>query len=137
MFASGLPPGEPLGEPEAVLEVAVVFGRIPPLIVVTTAPEPHDTSEESRESLMKIIQAHLRGLVLGILVVVTAGIFMLVRGTVATHAQSRNDQALARQFVGTWRLIANPKRLVDGTTTTQSPNMWPISSTPIPIECAS
>src|SRR5262249_22821864 len=65
---------------------------------------------------MKMLRAHYRGLVLGTLVVAGASIFMLVRGTVATYAQSRNDQAVARQFIGTWRLVSNPQRFADGTT---------------------
>ena len=32
------------------------------------------------------------------------------------HAQSQDDAAIARQFVGMWRLVSWPQRLADGTT---------------------
>jgi hypothetical protein len=35
---------------------------------------------------------------------------------IETHAQPQDDAAVAKQFVGTWRLVSWPQRLADGTT---------------------
>ena len=60
-----------------------------------------------------------RGLFLGILAVGTFGLSVLSTTLFETQAQSRDDVALARQFIGMWRLASWTQRLADGTTRQQ------------------
>ena len=47
---------------------------------------------------------------------VAVGILMLGSPSFETHAQSPDDVAISKQFVGMWRLVSFPIRLADGTT---------------------
>ena len=49
---------------------------------------------------------------------VAVGIIILVLGSRSfeTHAQSTDDVAMAKRFVGMWRLASRPERIADGTT---------------------
>ena len=60
-------------------------------------------------------------LILLILTVGAVGIFVFGSQAVSTRTQSKNDVALAKQFVGMWRLVSRTQRFVDGTTR-QHPN---------------
>lgn len=48
------------------------------------------------------------------LVVVAAALLMVP--SLGAQAQSEDDAAMAKQFVGMWRLVAYPRRFADGTT---------------------
>ena len=49
---------------------------------------------------------------------ITLSVLLLVFGSTSfeTHAQSRDDVAMAKRFVGMWRLASWPRRSADGTT---------------------
>jgi hypothetical protein len=57
-------------------------------------------------------------MVTGFRLFVAGSILILVLGSVSfeTHAQSPDDVAMAKRFVGMWRLVSHPNRLADGTT---------------------
>ena len=57
-----------------------------------------------------------RWLGLGTLALCAIGIWLTHAARFDVQAQSQDDAAIARQFVGMWRLVSWPQRLADGTT---------------------
>jgi hypothetical protein len=45
-----------------------------------------------------------------------AGSILLAFGPLSTMSYAQSQDEIAKQFVGMWRLVSNPQRLVDGTT---------------------
>jgi hypothetical protein len=52
----------------------------------------------------------------GIVLLGIAVLSIVVGGWIRTQAQSQDDAAIAKRFVGTWRLVSWPQRMTDGTT---------------------
>ena len=44
------------------------------------------------------------------------GVALLTLGIVCNDARAQSEDALAKRFIGTWRLVSNTERLADGTT---------------------
>ena len=51
-----------------------------------------------------------------LLTVVVIGATLSVLGPAASNARAQSGDAVAKRFIGTWRLLSNTERLADGTT---------------------